>query len=159
MDNNYPKDWTNMRLGDIIQFSAGGDIDKEIFSEYKTDLHKYPIYSNALTNKGLYGYSTKYIIQKEAITITGRGDVGKTFYRSGYFTPIVRLVTGIAKYSNISIKYISYALTQIDFVNESTGVPQLTVPQVEKYTISLPPSLEEQQKIATVLSDMDSFLD
>jgi type I restriction enzyme S subunit len=48
--------------------------------------------------------------------------------------------------------------SQIEFANESTGVPQLTVPQVKNYQIPLPPTLAEQERIAGVLSDMDALL-
>lgn len=48
---------------------------------------------------------------------------------------------------------------RIDFVSESTGVPQLTAPQVAKYAVAAPTSLVEQRAIATVLSDMDALLD
>jgi type I restriction enzyme S subunit len=35
-----------------------------------TEEYKYPIYANALLNKGLYGYSNQYKIDGETITIT-----------------------------------------------------------------------------------------
>ena len=40
-------------------------------------------------------------------------------------------------------------------MTESTGVPQLTAPQIAKYEVLQPP-LPEQQAIATILSDMDA---
>ncbi|MBK4396563.1 restriction endonuclease subunit S [Enterobacter cloacae] len=45
----------------------------------------------------------------------------------------------------------------LSFANESTGVPQLTAPQVAKYLVNCP-SIEEQTAIATILSDMDAEL-
>jgi type I restriction enzyme S subunit len=46
----------------------------------------------------------------------------------------------------------------LNFVNESTSVPQLTAPQIGKYSIKIP-IYKEQQAIATILSDMDSDID
>ena len=42
----------------------------------------------------------------------------------------------------------------MEFASESTGVPQLTAPQVAKYIV-VKPSFEEQIAIAINLSDMD----
>ncbi len=46
----------------------------------------------------------------------------------------------------------------LSFANESTGVPQLTAPQVAKYEVAMPPK-REQDAIADVLSDMDVEID
>ncbi len=154
-----PKEgWEEKFLDEIFEFSAGGDVDKESFSSIKTCEYPYPIYANALTNEGIYGYSSKYTIENEAITITGRGDVGKVFYRDKYFTPIVRLITAIP-FKGIDTKYMGYACSRINFANESTGVPQLTVPQVKKYKITFSTNLYEQKRIAQILSDMDTEIE
>lgn len=157
-----PKEgWKMVRLGDIGDFYVGGDVDKNCFSPYLTQRCKYPIYANALVNEGLYGYSNKYEFDKEAVTITGRGDVGKVFYRKPYFSTIIRLVTLIPTDSNIDVKFLSYAMSRINFIIESTGVPQLTAPQAKKYEVSVPykedkPDLAEQRRIASILSGIDA---
>ena len=155
--DSAPKDWKIQKLDDIFTLSAGGDVNKSLFSESQDLIHRYPIFANALTNKGLYGYSSDYKVEQESITITGRGDIGKVFYRTGKYTPIVRLVVGIPK-DNISAKYMSYACSRIRFFNETTGVPQLTVPQVASYKVLTPP-LEEQEKIAQILATWDSAIE
>lgn len=157
-----PKEgWKMVRLGDIGDFYVGGDVDKSCFSPYLTLECKYPIYANALVNEGLYGYSNKYEFDKEAVTITGRGDVGKVFYRKPYFSTIIRLVTLISTDSNIDVKFLSYAMSRINFIIESTGVPQLTAPQAKKYEVSIPykedkPDLTKQRRIAAILSGIDA---
>jgi type I restriction enzyme S subunit len=45
----------------------------------------------------------------------------------------------------------------VKFANESTGVPQLTAPQISKYRLPVPPP-PEQRAIATALSDVDALL-
>ncbi len=128
-----------------------------MFSEKQDAQHPYPIFANALTNQGLYGYSSTYRVEQESISITGRGDIGKVFYRAGKYTPIVRLVVGIPK-KGISAKYMSYACSKIRFFNETTGVPQLTVPQVAWYKVAVPP-LPEQEKIAQILGCWDEMIE
>jgi len=150
-----PKEgWKKVKLGDMGEFYVGGDVDKNCFSPYPTRECKYPIYANALVNEGLYGYSSKYEFDKEAVTITGRGDVGKVFYRKPYFSTIIRLVTLIPKDSDIDVKFLSYAMSRISFIIESTGVPQLTAPQAKKYEVFIP-DLPEQRRIAKILSGID----
>ena len=157
-----PKDgWKMVKLGEVGDFYVGGDVDRSCFSPYPTVECRFPIYANALVNEGLYGFSSKYEFDKEAITITGRGDVGKVFYRKPYFSTIIRLVTLIPTDSNIYVKFLSYAMSRINFIIESTGVPQLTAPQAKKYEVSIPykndkPDLAEQRRIAAILSGIDA---
>ncbi len=153
--------WKKVRLGEVGDFYVGGDVDRSCFSPYPTVECRFPIYANALVNEGLYGYSNKYEFDKEAVTITGRGDVGKVFYRKPYFSTIIRLVTLIPTDSNIDVKFLSYAMLRINFIIESTGVPQLTAPQAKKYEVSIPykngnPDLTEQRRIAAILSGIDA---
>ena len=153
--------WKKVRLGEMGDFYVGGDVDRSCFSPYPTVECRFPIYANALVNEGLYGYSNKYEFDKEAVTITGRGDVGKVFYRKPYFSTIIRLVTLIPTDSNIDVMFLSYAMSRINFIIESTGVPQLTAPQAKKYEVSIPykngnPDLAEQRRIAAILSGIDA---
>lgn len=157
IEQKIPEGWSVKKLENCFSFSAGGDVDKDCFSFTQDEAHPYPIYANALTNQGLYGYSSKYKITVECITITGRGDIGKVFYRKGYFTPIVRLITAIPK-QGIDAKFMSFSCSRICFYNETTGVPQLTVPQVQKYKLMVPP-LPEQEKIAEILSCWDDGIE
>ena len=157
IEQKIPEGWSVKKLENCFSFSAGGDVDKDCFSFTQDEAHPYPIYANALTNQGLYGYSSKYKIAVECITITGRGDIGKVFYRKGYFTPIVRLITAIPK-QGIDAKFMSFSCSRICFYNETTGVPQLTVPQVQKYKLMVPP-LPEQEKIAGILSCWDDGIE
>lgn len=155
--HNTPQKWSIKKLGDIFTLSAGGDVDKSLLSKKQDAQHPYPIYANALIDRGLYGYSSNYRVEQESITITGRGDIGKVFYRAGKYTPIVRLVIGVPK-KGISAKYMSYACSKIRFFNETTGVSQLTVPQVAEYKVAVPP-LPEQEKIAEILSCWDDAIE
>jgi len=53
--------------------------------------------------------------------------------------------------------FAEFINNRISIVSESTGVPQLTAPQIAKYEV-LTPLSAEQTAIATVLSDMDAEL-
>ena len=146
-------EWKKTSIEDLFEVSAGGDLDKDHFSHFKDDKHVYPIYANALTNGGLFGYSTKYTVAEKSITVTGRGEVGHATARDGKYTPIVRLLVCKPK-NNQNTKFFEEAINRTNIVIESTGVPQLTVPQLKRIILPVP-SLPEQQKIADLLSSYD----
>ena len=146
-------EWKKTSIEDLFDVSAGGDLDKDHFSHFKDDKHVYPIYANALTNGGLFGYSTKYTVAEKSITVTGRGEVGHATARDGKYTPIVRLLVCKPK-NNQNTKFFEEAINRTNIVIESTGVPQLTVPQLKRIILPVP-SLPEQQKIADFLSSYD----
>ena len=152
----FTDEWTQIRLEDYYNIVAGGDLDLNSYSPYKTKECKYPIYSNSLDNRGLYGYTSNPKYGENSITITGRGSLGHAEYRITRFDAIVRLIVMKPLYNNICGLYITELINCISpFVFESTGVPQLTSPQVGATTLKIPKSLAEQQAIATILSDMD----
>ena len=123
----------------------GGDLPKE-YKDIKDYIYKYPIYSNSLTNEGIYGFTNTYKIKGPAITITGRGAIGKTAYRADNYYPIVRLVTLKPKKADeINLKYAAYCINKVNFYNESSGVPQLTAPQIATYSIYIP-FISEQRR-------------
>lgn len=147
------------KLKDLFNLFAGGDIDIEHFSQYKTHVHCFPIYSNSLNNKGLYGYTSVPKYKGNSITITGRGSVGHAEYRKQDFDAIIRLLVLIPKKSNIvNPYYLTQFINQyVSFPLESTGVPQLTVPQIENIEVALP-DYTQQVATAEALSDIDSLL-
>lgn len=89
--DGIPDGWEVKRCGDISMIKAGGDAPKE-YSEKKTDKYKYPIFSNGISEDGLYGYTDKPSIKKESITISARGTVGYVCLRNEPYLPIVRLL-------------------------------------------------------------------
>lgn len=81
--------------------------------------------------------------------------MGVAWYRNHEYTAIGRVVILEPKKTLDSRFFSFYINSRIKFVVESTGVPQLTAPQLSKYVVAVP-SLDEQTAIATILSDMDA---
>ncbi|GAA7897288.1 hypothetical protein HpCOL25_00930 [Helicobacter pylori] len=153
-----PSNWQRVRLGDIFFITAGGDLSKPHYSNTKQSDFNYPIYSNAIEKKGLYGYSSFFIIKNKSITITSRGTIGVAFFRDYPYVPIGRLLVLQPKISNIDCRfYTEYINSKVKFNTEQTTIPQLTIPKVALCEIPLPP-LDEQIAIANVLSDVDRYL-
>ncbi|MBO7047464.1 MAG: restriction endonuclease subunit S [Spirochaetia bacterium] len=154
-----PNDWEVKKLGDLFEMKAGGDVDKNHFSPYKNNIFKYKIFSNGLGNEGIYGYTDFPKYKGNAITITGRGTVGVSMYRKEDFDAVIRLLVLNSKHEKLTDNFFISELinSTVKFPNESTGVPQLTVPQIKDIQIPLPP-LAEQRQIAKALSDVDSVI-
>lgn len=156
LSQDYPE-WKVSKLGELFNVSAGGDIDGNNVRAIKTQDFCYPVYANALKNKGLYGYSNTYKIDGESFTITGRGDVGVAVSRHCNYTPIVRLLV-CKPLHNENVDFFAECFNKTKVFIESTGVPQLTAPQVKNIKITYP-SLSEQEKIADFLTSYDHMID
>ena len=146
-------DWEQRKLADIaIEILAGGDIDKEKV----VDDGAYPIYANALTNDGIVGYYNDYYrVKAPAVTVTGRGEVGYAQVRMTDFTPVVRLLAIRSKHD---CYFLENAINNHKIVVESTGVPQLTVPQLSSYDICFPKDSEEEKKIGAYYKNLDHLI-
>ena len=152
-----PDAWQVASFGEVFSIGAGGDVDLKRTKSFQDEMHCYPIYSNALTNCGLYGYCTYADHPAGSITITARGMVGSANFRDHAYTAIGRVLVLQPK-SDIAGKYFAAVINdRVNFASESTGVPQLTAPQISKYRLPVP-SVAEQRAIAEALSDVDTLL-
>ena len=143
--------WVENRIADIVKISAGGDVDKERMKESG----KYPVIANALTKKGIVGFYDDYKVKAPAVTVTGRGDVGYAVARHENFTPVVRLLT--LQSDNIDVDYLENQINSMKILNESTGVPQLTAPQLGNYKV-YHPEIDEQSAIGSLFRTLDDLL-
>lgn len=139
-------------LGEICAIRAGGDLPESYVKGQKeaSDLHPYPIYSNGSEEKALYGYASTYRTEGPAVTVSARGTIGYHTVRYGKFTPIVRLITLKPSIENLDIKFLDYCLGVIDISHSGGSIPQLTVPNLKKMEIPVPP-LEIQEAIVEIL--------
>lgn len=149
--NRFNSVWEGNRIADIVKISAGGDVDKEKLKESG----KYPVIANALTNKGIVGFYDDYKVKAPAVTVTGRGDVGYAVARHENFTPVVRLLT--LQSENIDVDYLENQINSMRILNESTGVPQLTAPQLGNYKV-YHPEIDEQSAIGSLFRTLDDLL-
>ena len=153
-----PEDWEVRRFSEHFTIYAGGDVPKHSLSQIRSEFHPFPIFANAIKNKGLYGYTNEMRSSADSITITARGYLGHAEYRNERFFPIVRLLV-LEPSGSLDAKFTMYAINdRVEFAIESTGVPQLTAPQVGKYAVGAPIDLHEQKLIAAALSDADRLI-
>lgn len=136
LKREIPEGWGVEKLGDVAYLKAGGDKPSNI-SEVQSKETPFPIYSNGLDNKGLYGYTNKATIHKKSLTVSARGTIGYVQRRFSSFFPIIRLISVTPKEEKM-IGYIENFLKSIQFENSGSVQRQLTVPQIDKLYILVP---------------------
>jgi len=150
---SLPKGWEIKKLREVCELSAGGDVPKDNFSETQTEKYKIPIYANGEKNEGFYGYTAIAKIMKPSITVSARGTIGFSVKRLEPFFPVVRLIVVTPKnLKELELDFLDYSLKRIDFKHSGSSIPQLTVPMIRDYEISLPP-LPQQQRIVSILDE------
>lgn len=149
------KGWEYKALKDICtQLFAGGDVPKPNVSKKATTDFYIPIYSNGVENEGLYGYTDDARVNEPAVTISARGTIGALFRRYKPFFPAIRLITAVPNKDLLSVEFLFYALKVFTVRNSGTSIPQLTIPNIKKVTIPIPP-LSEQQEIVSRLDSLN----
>ncbi|MCC4409873.1 restriction endonuclease subunit S [Limosilactobacillus reuteri] len=143
--------WEQRKLKDISIIIAGGDKNKDKLKK----IGNYPVIANAVNSDGVVGYyDDSYRIEAPAITVTGRGDIGHATPRYLNFTPVVRLLALKTKHN---VLFLANAINKITIFNESTGVPQLTKPQLSKYSVKVT-KLNEEKKISKIINTLNKLV-
>ncbi len=132
-----PKGWEVSEIGLVAKLGAGGDKPSRI-SEVQTQEFNIPIYSNGISQDGLYGYTDEAKIFEESVTISARGTIGFVCLRTTPFVPIVRLISVIADEKFLSTKFLYMWLKNQSIVGNGTTQQQLTVPDFKSSKITIP---------------------
>ncbi|MEN8991906.1 restriction endonuclease subunit S [Avibacterium paragallinarum] len=151
-------------LEEAFDIFAGGDVPKDALSDSETEEFNIPILSNGIGDKSLYGWTNKAKIEKPSLTISARGTIGWTSFRTRPFFPIVRLLVLMPKIK-LNLKYAYYFMKTIenDYKLPGAGIPQLTKPMIKDIKIPLPcptdpeKSLAEQDRIVAILDKFDAL--
>lgn len=145
-----PEDWDLKKLGQILKIRHGKS-QKEVIS----DSGIYPI----LATGGEIGRATQYLYNKPSVLIGRKGTIDKPRYQDTPFWTVDTLFYSEIS-PNYSVKFIYYKFCMIDWLknNEASGVPSQTSKAIENLEIILPNKIEEQNKIAEVLTDTDNLI-
>lgn len=154
-----PKEWEVKRLGDVCKISVGRDVQIDHFKETKTDKFRYPVYSNTVEEKGLYGYYDYEEYCSGAVTVVGRGvGLGTSFARDRGFGAIGRLVV-LHPHNCLRNHFLeNYINNEVKFFVESAAIPQLTGEQIATYKILIPP-LSQQEKMENYINHWDTAIE
>ena len=144
-----PKEgWEVKKLGDLLQFGSGKDYKHLQSGEI-------PVYGTG----GIMTYVNHHLYEGESVGIGRKGTIDKPVFLSGKFWTVDTLFFTHSFY-NSHPKYIYYQFQLIQWkeYNEASGVPSLNKNTLEQIEITIP-SLSEQTRIATILSDIDAELE
>ncbi|HJH31035.1 MAG TPA: restriction endonuclease subunit S [Methanosarcinaceae archaeon] len=145
-----PEDWDVKKIENIAPLQRGFDLPNN-----ELENGEYPVvYSNGIVN-----YHCTYKVKAPGV-VTGRsGTIGKvTFVEADYWPHNTSL--WVTDFKGNDPKYIYYLYLKINLERFGTGsgVPTLNRNDVHSFKIFFPPTIEEQQAIASALSDMDALI-
>lgn len=156
-----PNGWTCAQIDEIGEIQVGRDLKEENYSDVKTERYCYPVFSNTVENRGLYGYYDLPEYSGNSVTIVGRGiGLGTAFARpeGEGFGAIGRLLVLSPRNNSFDVRFLeNYINHSLRIYNESGGIPQLPGTSLAKYTVVIPP-INEQKKIAQILSTWDQAI-
>ena len=137
---------------------AGGDVPKNRYSVERTGKYNIPIYANAEKDMGLYGYTDEAREFDVAVTVAARGTIGFAAIRNEPFLPVVRLITIVPELEKVTPQYLLYALKNYKPKSSGTSIPQLTVPEIKRYSFNLV-GLNEQKRISGILDKLFNIVE
>ena len=143
-------EWKEYKLGDVLTFQRGFDLPKD-----KMRQGNYPVAGS----NGIIGWHNECTTEGPGVTIGRSGNIGTPhYYKSNYWAHNTSLF--IKDFKGNNPLFIYYFLKTIDFTQLNTGsaVPTLNRNHVHDLNVSMPP-IEEQKRIAGVLSSLDDKID
>ena len=153
-----PKGWSKKKIMQLCNLGRGRVISEE---EIKAHTGIYPVYSSQTANKGEMGKIDTYDFEGEYVTWTTDGAyAGTVFYRSGRFNCTNVCGTLKSKDDQLSMKYLSYALsTKAQKHVSYVGNPKLMNNIMAEIELILPDNEKEQSKITEILSTVVEAID
>ena len=154
----FTGEWETKTVASIAEVGRGRVISHIEIS--KNIGGKYPVYSSQTTNNGIMGYLRTFDFDGDYITWTTDGvNAGTVFCRSGKFN--CTNVCGTLKLKQDNPYFVAkrLSLETPNYVATNLANPKLMNDVMKKITITLPPSIEEQTAIASILSDMDNEIE
>ena len=144
------------KIEDVCDVLTGGDVPGNCIKGQisPSNSHPYAVYSNG---DDVYGYSTNYRINKDAVTISSIGNVGSVNYRSAFFTPVIRLKVVIPNQSLLQTKFLYYTLLCHKFVGTNSSLSSMKAADIKKTNVPIP-SLADQTRIVGILDMFTSSI-
>ena len=153
------KHWYISKIKDIYQITRGQVLAVSLVKEIKDDIYIYPVYSSQTKNGGLVGYYKGYLYENAITWTTDGANAGDVNYRDGkfYCTNVCGVLLNQKGFSNKCMAEIINSVTR-NYVSY-VGNPKLMNGVMGDIIISVPPTIEEQQKIADCLSSLDELIE
>ncbi|MBR2092122.1 MAG: restriction endonuclease subunit S [Fibrobacter sp.] len=145
-----PSDWEVKTLGSVYRFKYG------IFNNNPDNGGPFPVYGA----NGIIGSYTKYNAEN-SVVIGHIGTAGTVIWAEGkHFVTYNGTIADIKDKSANDSRYGYFQLLRLDIPSICNGSSQpfLAYDKLNVLNIPLPPTIEEQQRIANALSDVDTLI-
>jgi type I restriction enzyme, S subunit len=144
------KEWKKVCLRDVVSINYGKS-PKDIFD----DTGVFPIYGTG----GITGFTNECMHDGESIILGRKGTIDKVRFITGKFWA-TDTTYFVDKFKEVTPKWLYHYFCSVDLAqfNEASGVPSLGRETLYSIVLYLP-SIEEQQKTASVLSTADQEIE
>ena len=147
--------WVEKKVKKLFNITRGYVLATHILSNKSDGYYKYPVYSSQTQNEGILGFYFDYLFENAITWTTDGANAGEVNYREGKFfcTNVCGVLISEDGYANKCVASIinMVAKSHVSYI----GNPKLMNNVMADIEISIPPTIKEQQAIATILSDMD----
>ncbi len=144
--NGYLDEWTVGTLKNMLRVRNGKDQ-----KPYQVDVSEVPVYGTG----GIIGYVDRPIFDKDSIGIGRKGTIDKPIIlKHPFWTVDTLFYTDVLSENNLFFIYTLMQTIQWKKLDQSTGVPSLTLTVIESVPISFP-SKYEQKKLADFFKLID----
>ncbi|MDK8811148.1 restriction endonuclease subunit S [Corynebacterium sp. MSK035] len=148
--DGFDDEWVTSELNDLVEVGNGRD--------YKhLNEGRIPVYG---TGGYMLSVDQALSYSKDAIGIGRKGTIDKPYLLRAPFWTVDTLFFVMAK-SGIDLPFLFSVFQRIDWKskNTATGVPSLTSQAIERTTITISTSLEEQRAIGELFADLDALIE
>ncbi len=151
----FTEEWVEVQVQDVFEVTRGYVLSSRNTYPLQTGEYIYPVYSSQTSNKGILGYYNQYLFEDCITWTTDGANAGDVNFRKGkfYCTNVCGVLKNDLGYSNQCVAEIlnMVAKSYVSYI----GNPKLMNQVMATIAIRIPNTIQEQQSIAAILSDMD----
>ncbi len=146
-----PEEWKVTKFNSKIRMEYGSSLTKE----QRDNLGK-PVYGSG----GIIGFHSKPIVSGPAVLVARKGSLGNTFYEMRDFFPIDTVYYITKNETESYILFLFYYIQNMKLENYAivTSKPGISRNEIYSLLIIIPP-YTEQQKIASILCNVDALIE
>lgn len=139
-------EWKEDVLGSVLEVKYGKDHKKLADGQY-------PVYGSG----GLMRYVDSKLYDGPSILIPRKGTLNNIMFVESPFWTVDTMFWSIINTDKVDPKFLFYSICKRDFASMNVGsaVPSMTVNILNDIQISYPKNIEDQRRIASILSSLD----
>lgn len=139
-------EWKEDVLGNVLEVKYGKDHKKLADGQY-------PVYGSG----GLMRYVDSKLYDGPSILIPRKGTLNNIMFVESPFWTVDTMFWSIINTDKVDPKFLFYSICKRDFASMNVGsaVPSMTVNILNDIQISYPKNIDDQRRIASILSSLD----